>query len=507
MEFKFFKQRKFSAGLWILLIGSVVVCFGINGASPLIVPTPASPTPKTDLEILAPLEQMGKAFAFIAAKVKPAVVSVFSEKMIKFRPEDLPFGDDLLREFFGLQKMPGNQQQRSQHPREYKIPQMGMGSGIILDHQGHILTNFHVVQNVDDIKVLLPNQRILKAKVIGKDAKTDVAIIQVPATGLEDIPPIQWGDSEALQVGDIVLAIGAPFGLTQTVTHGIISAKGRADVGLADYEDFLQTDAPINPGNSGGPLVSGRGEIIGMNSAIATSIGQSGGVGFAIPSNMIKAMLPKIIKGEAIVRGELGLGIQNLTEDLALHFGAKEAKGVLITQVTPGTTAEKAGLKVGDIITSYEGKPVDDARVLRNLVAGSTPGSKVKMELLRNKKNKTITVTIAHQESEETEERPKNSEPPGVLNGLGLVIETLTKDLALRLNLKETTGVIILDIEEGGPAALAGLQIGDVIIEVNHKAVKNAATLAKIISQTKEKTLLMLVKRQGTNLFINLNLD
>jgi serine protease Do len=321
---------------------------------------------------------------------------------------------------------------------------------------------------------------------------------------MENYPIINWGDSEAMQVGDIVLAIGAPFGLTQTVTHGIISAKGRSDVGISDFEDFLQTDAPINPGNSGGPLVNARGEIIGMNSAIATSIGQSGGVGFAIPSNMIKAMLPKILKGEPILRGELGIGIQNLTEDLARHFGIKDLKGVLVSQVTPNSSAEKSGIKVGDIITNYDGKPVEDARVLRNLVAGSLPGSKVKIDLVRNQRHKTIQVAIGGQSRASAQPRSEGRESQSILNQLGLTVETLTKDLALRLQTKETSGVAILNVDEGSAAAFTGLREGDIIIQANRKPVKNLDDLNKILSQLKNNTVLLLVKRQGASIFFSI---
>lgn len=498
----FIQRIQISISIHLLLALSSAACIRTNDSAAKTVP---NDSPIESAEI-APVEQLGKAFTTIAAHVKPAVVSVFSEKTIKFRQEDLPFpfGDDLFNEFFG-QRAPGPR--RPGRSREYKIPETGMGSGMILDHQGNILTNYHVIQNVDEIKVLFPDQKIFKAKVIGKDARTDVAIIQVQGHGLEKYPIINWGDSDAIQVGDIVLAIGAPFGLAQTVTHGIISAKGRSDVGIADYEDFLQTDAPINPGNSGGPLVNARGEIIGMNSAIATSVGQSGGIGFAIPSNMIKAMLPKIIKGEAITRGELGVGIQTLTEDLAHHFGPKDVKGVLISQVRPGSAAEKAGVKDGDIIIRYDGKPVEDARVFRNLVAGTLPGSKVKIELLRNKKNQIVTATIGQQSEEPTEAFIGNKELHGILERLGLSVETLTKDLARRFHAKETSGVVISDIEDGGPASLAGLQVGDVIAQVNHKAVKNADEFTHILSRIKDNTVLMLVKRQGQSMFVSIQVD
>lgn len=494
------KKFKISIALCFLLFVGVVACFGLNGSA-LLTPSPGA----IDPSIVAPVEELGKAFAAIAARVKPAVVSVFSEKMIRIRPEDIPFpfDEELLRDFFS----PKSPSRRPGHSREYNVPQMGMGSGMVLDQQGNILTNYHLVHNVDDIKVLFPNQKSFKAKVIGKDAKTDVAIIQIQDRGREKYPTVSWGNSETVEVGDIVLAIGAPFGLTQTVTHGIISAKGRADVGISDFEDFLQTDAPINPGNSGGPLVNARGEIIGMNSAIASSIGQSGGVGFAIPSNMIKAMLPKITKGEAILRGEMGISIQNLTQDLARHFGMKDLRGVLVSQVTPKSNAERAGIKVGDIIIKYEGKPVEDARILRNMVADTLPGSKAKIELVRDQKTRTVTVIISGGAPKATSQsQTQVTEPKSLLRDLGLSVETLTKELALPLQIKEASGVVIVAMDPGSPASIAGLQLGDVIIQVNHQQIENAEDFNKVLAQTKESLLLLLVKRQGASLFVSVQL-
>jgi len=285
-----------------------------------------------DASIVAPADQLGKAFAAVAAHVKPAVVSVYSEKTMKFQSQEFPFpfGDDFLRRFFGEQFQ---QPKQRSLPKEYKVPQRGMGSGMILDKQGHVLTNYHVVHDVEEIKVQLADKRTFDAEVVGADAKTDVAIIKLKGRIPDNLPTVQLGDSDALEDGHLVMAIGAPFGLTQTVTTGIISAKGRSDVGIADYEDFLQTDAPINPGNSGGPLVNMHGEVVGMNSAIATNGGAFGGggqfagVGFAIPTNMIKSMLPTLTKGETITRGMLGVAIQDMTKDLAQQFQLPEAKG------------------------------------------------------------------------------------------------------------------------------------------------------------------------------------
>jgi serine protease Do len=305
-----------------------------------------------------------------------------------------------------------------------------------------------------------------------------------------------------MPVGSLVLAIGAPFGLLQTVTSGIISATGRSDVGIADYEDFLQTDAPINPGNSGGPLVNMRGEVIGMNSAIATSVGQFAGVGFAIPSNMIQAMLPKLLKGEKIVRGQLGVIIQEMTRDLAKQFGLSEPKGVLVSQVNNDSPAEKAGLKAGDVIERYDGKEVTGVRQLRNLVSNTLPGAKVKIEIIRDGKEETITATIATQTATGPLAAPSQA-GASLLAKLGLTAQTLTPDLAKKLGVQVEKGVAITDVTEGSLASLAGLQQGDVIVMADRQSVDTVAELEQVLAKAKDKSQVLLrVTRQGQSLFM-----
>ncbi len=490
------KKIKMREVLSLFTIASVASCFFDHQS------VSKAPDHIIDTAAIAPAEQLSKAYATIAAFVKPSVVSVFSEKKIKYRAQDFPFGDDFFNEFFGNQRHPPRKP-----GREYKIPQMGMGSGMLLDHEGNILTNYHVIDSVDEIEVQFPDEKRIKARVIGKDPRSDIAVIRVSSEGMKSRPVVTFSDSDAVQIGEIVLAIGAPFGLAQTVTHGIISAKGRNEVGIEDYEDFLQTDAPINPGNSGGPLVNTRGEIVGMNSAIATAMGQSGGVGFAIPSNMIKTLLPKLIKGEVIIRGELGVGIQNLTESLAHQFDLKSTEGVLISQIAPGSTAEKAGLKVGDVILRFDGKQVTDIHVLRNLVAAAAPGSKIKIEYSRDKKIETVTAVMGQQKTIQAEAQSEESEIPDEPDRLGLSVETLTKETAQRYHSEETTGVIITDIDEGSPAALAGLQVGDVIVQVNHKPVKKVEEFNSFVSKSKRQPVLLLLKRGNMSLFVSIQDD
>jgi len=461
-------------------------------------PSPAA-IPKS---VTAPAEQLGKAFAAVAAHVKPAVVSVYSEKMVSPQQPEFPF--PFGEEPFGRQAP----QPKSPGPRgERKVPQRGMGSGMILDKQGHILTNYHVVGEVDEIKVQLADRRSFEAKVIGADPKTDVAVIQITGKVPDDLPTVELGDSDALEDGNVVMAVGAPFGLTQTVTTGIISAKGRSDVGIAAYEDFLQTDAPINPGNSGGPLVNMRGEVIGMNSAIATGggpfggSGQFAGVGFAIPSNMIKSMLPTLIKGGQIIRGMLGIIIQDLTKELAEQFRLPNTEGALVSQVNKDSPAAKADVKVGDVVVRFDGKKVRDTRQLRNLVAATAPGTSVKLDVIRDGKEQTLTATIGKMPTEPLVAAEEPAKPGDRLAALGLSVQTLTPELAQQLDLQGEKGVIISGVEEGSPAADAELRPGDVIVEAERKPVSNVAELRNAVGKAKNRVLL-LVKRQGGSLYV-----
>jgi serine protease Do len=338
--------------------------------------------------VVAPAKALGRAFAAVAKRGRPAVVGIYAEKHVARRGGPFPFPDQFFQQFFGQGgALPG------QAPDERV---QGMGSGMILDRQGNILTNYHVVADVDRIRVQLADKRHFAARVVSSDPKTDIAVIRIADPVPDDLPTVSLGDSDAPEVGDLVIAIGAPFGLTQTVTHGIISAKGRADVGITAYEDFLQTDAPINPGNSGGPLLNMDGDVIGMNSAIATGGGgQSAGVGFAIPSNMIKRMLPNLIKGGQIVRGSIGVVIRDVDDEVAQQLHLKETAGALVAQVSSRSPAEKAGVRAGDVIVQAGDTPVADTRSLRNVVAGTAPGADLSLQLLRNGQRQTVHVVVA----------------------------------------------------------------------------------------------------------------
>lgn len=476
---------------------------GIAGAALLIgiAPLYAAAPEGIPEAVVAPAVQLGRAYAAVAAHVKPAVVSVYSEKMVTVRSPQTPFGDEFFRRFFG-QQAPQRGQGGDSGTR--RVPERGMGSGMIIDRLGHILTNYHVVKDVDEIKVQLADKRSFDARIVGTDPNTDVAVIRIVGAVPANLPTVELGDSDALQVGNLVLAIGAPFGLTQTVTTGIVSATGRSDVGIATYEDFLQTDASINPGNSGGPLVNMRGQVIGMTSAIATSrnVGQSAGVGFAIPSNMIKAMLPVLARGGKIVRGMLGVVIQDLTQSLAEAFRLPEAKGALVSQVVKDSPAAKAGLRPGDVILRYNGKEVPDSHMLRNLVAATAPGTKVALGVMRNGRERKLEATIGKRPSEAKARTSQPSAPPANrLASAGLRLRTLTPDLAQRLGLQGEKGVLVTAVEAGSPAAEANLEPGDLIVEVNRTPVTSVADLQKALGRP-AGTVLLLVKRQGANVFV-----
>ena len=473
---------------------------GPGGGVSSIGPNPSIRPGQIDPTVVAPAERLGDAFAMVAARVKPSVVSVYSEKAMRLDVPE-PFGDDLFRRFFGE---PFSAPRRpDSRRREFRGRLRGLGSGMILDKQGHVLTNFHVIREVDAIKVTLADKRTFDAKIVGTDPKTDVAVLSLEGRIPDDLPTVTLGDSDALKVGSLVLAIGAPFGLAQTVTEGIISATDRFDIGVADYEDLLQTDAPINPGNSGGPLVNMRGEVVGMNSAIASGIGQYAGVGFAIPSNMVKALLVKLTTGQKIVRGQLGVGIQDMTKELAGQFGMAEPKGVLIAQIAKDSPAARAGLKIGDVVIRFGGNEIRDGRQLRNLVAATAPGTKTKIELIRDGKPATVTATIDKQADEPTAELEPARPAASRLEQLGIAVQPLTPELAKQLRVDVTKGVVITEVTEGSLAAMAGLDKGDVIVEANRTPVASADELTRVLTKAKDpRSVLLLIKRQDASMFL-----
>ncbi len=411
------------------------------------------------------LSRMSDAFASIVKNVEPAVVFVQVSKTVQGggSPNGMgqdPFGlfnDPFFQRFFGPRFQP-----RQRQPRKFK--QMGQGSGFIITTDGYIMTNNHVVGEADEIDVKLSDGRKFTAKVIGTDPKSDVAVIKIDA---KNLPVIPLGDSEKLEVGEWVLAIGNPFGLAHTVTVGVVSAKGRSHLGINDYEDFIQTDAAINPGNSGGPLINIRGEVVGMNTAIFSRSGGSMGIGFAIPVNMAKAVKDQLIKNGKVIRGWLGVIIQDIDDELAKSFDLKNSEGVLVAEVSPDSPAARGGLKQGDVILRLNGTPVNDVGELRNKIALTTPGTKVKFDILRNGKKKTIKVKIGEQPDSRLVSKVNHK----LLGKLGLVVQELTADLAQQFGYAEGQGVLVAEVEPGSPAAGVGIRPGQLIEETNRVPV------------------------------------
>jgi len=451
-------------------------------------------------EIATP-PSMDQGFVGVSKSVTPAIVNISTTRTIK-GPSGAPmtpfFEDPFFRQFFG-----------DELHKQFEVPQerreQSLGSGVIVDSGGLIITNNHVVAKADEIKVLLGDKREFKGKVVGTDPKTDIAVIKIDAKGL---PTVSWGDSDKLQVGEYVLAIGNPFGLNQTVTMGIVSAVGRANVGIAEYEDFIQTDAAINPGNSGGALVNARGELIGINTAIFSQSGGYMGVGFAVPSNMAKSVMDNLVKSGKVTRGWLGVSIQDVTPDLAKQFSLPEARGALITDVLENSPSAKAGLQQGDVIVSYDGKPVENPGSLRNHVAQTSVGKKVKVGVIRDKKEKEFEVTIAEQPKEMSskggEESAGSDEVSTAL--AGIEVRDLTPNLAQRYGIsKSLKGVLITRIEPGSTAADTGLREGDLVVEMNRQSVRSVKDYNRLASKVgNQDTVLLLVDRQGRNTYFAL---
>jgi serine protease Do len=441
----------------------------------------------------------GQSFVDIAKAVKPAVVNIYATKTGRGDgPHATPFDDPFFRRFFGDEFFRRFEQQ----PRERK--ERGLGSGVIVDPNGLIITNNHVVGKAEDIRVTLSDKREFKAKLIGTDPKSDIAVVQIDATGL---PVVPWADSDKLEVGEFVLAIGNPFGLTQTVTMGIVSALGRS-AGIAEYEDFIQTDAAINPGNSGGPLVNVQGELVGINTAIFSQSGGNMGIGFAVPSNMARSIMQQLVQTGRVVRGWLGVSIQDLTPELASQFGIADTKGVLVSDVVDDSPAKKAGFERGDVIVEYDGKPMDSPTHLRNAVAQTPVGKKVAVKIIRDKKPRTMELTIAEQPKSMSQsggdDESEGATPSGVLSGID--VRELNDELAGRYGLKSgERGVIVIRVKPGSIAEELGVREGDVILEVNRQAVTSLKTYEKIIGKLpKDQAVLLLLKRQGRTIYLTL---
>lgn len=437
--------------------------------------------------------ETSRAFSEIAGAISPAVVNISTTKIV--RRDATPFFEDPFFDFF-------NPFRDFKAPRKWK--EQSLGSGVIVSEDGFIITNNHVIEQADEIRVTLLDKRSFKAKLVGSDSKTDVAVVKIDA---KNLPTIKWGDSDRLQVGEFVLAIGNPFGLSHTVTMGIISAVGRANVGIADYEDFIQTDAAINPGNSGGPLVNISGELIGINTAIFSKSGGYQGIGFAVPSNMAKLVMGQLEQKGKVTRGWLGVTIQEMTPELAQKFGLRNSVGALVGDVAKGSPAEKVGIRRGDIILEFNGKKVHDVGNLRNMVAQSKVGSEITLVIRRGDKEYSFRAVIAELPRESAESSPGSVPEDSPAEGLaGLSVMELTREIARQLGLhRDEKGVVVVRVEPGSTADEAGVRKGDVIQEIDRKRIDKLDDYNRVASGILPgDAILLFMNRGGKKFYVTL---
>lgn len=458
--------------------------------------TPKLPTPPVETNTTS--AGVRTSFAEVVNRVSPAVVTIRTESRSR-SPRQFPFMDDpFFRRFFG-DRLPTVPEQR----------QRGLGSGVIVSTDGYILTNHHVIDGAEEIEIEMTGRQPLDAKLVGSDPPSDLAVLKINAS---DLTALALADSDKVQVGDLVLAVGNPLGIGQTVTMGIISAKSRR-TGLSNgsFEDFLQTDAPINRGNSGGALVDSNGNLVGINSQILSPSGGSIGIGFAIPSNMARDVLDQLLKNGEVRRGHLGIVVQPVTEDMAANLSLNNVRGLIVSQIQPGSAAERAGMKRGDVILALNGNAVSDPNSFRNDVAGTPPGNTVTLRVLREGNEQELRATL---EEFKVEERPvspvrnNSSESRGDQTGkLGLAVQPLTPAIAQQLGISaETQGLVVVEIDPAGPAADSGIQRGDVIEAINQQPVRTVAEIRTALERSGDKPVLLLVNHKGTTIFLTIRL-
>ncbi|MDQ3713124.1 MAG: Do family serine endopeptidase [Acidobacteriota bacterium] len=465
-------------------------------------------TPETQAQPIAPpapvvVEGVRTSYADVVQKTSPAVVRIEAE--IKGRQSAQPPQQFGLDDFFNFQQQPQN---RGQQPPP---TQRGLGSGVIVSADGTVLTNNHVVEGAEKITVLMSDDKTYDARIVGLDEPSDLAVLKIEATNL---PFLNLGNSDNVRVGDVVLAIGNPLGIGQTVTAGIISAKGRR-TGLSDgnsFEDFLQTDAPINRGNSGGALINIAGELIGINSQIlSTGGGQGGGsigIGFAIPTNMAKGVLEQLVATGRVRRGLLGVGIQAVSEEIKEGFGLKDTKGVLINDVKRGGAAEKAGVKRDDVIVAINGETIHDTNVLRNKVAGTQPGTEIKLKIMRDGQEQELSVVLDELNPENAKtaqpnENDRGAQTPNESGKLGLNLQPITPPIARQLELPEDTGgVVVTAVDQNGASAKVGVARGDVILTINRQAVSSLDEVQAALDKAGDRPILLLIARKGQTVYL-----
>jgi len=473
-------KRIFALSVTVLLM----TCLALPG-------TVSASTKAISQESKTLLGKLSNAIAEVAETARPAVVNISttSTVVMQANPFGDMFNDPFFRRFFGDQfGQPGQK-------RQFKSS--ALGSGVIVSEHGYILTNNHVIKDADEIKVILYDKREFKGKVVGSDPRTDLAVIKIDA---KNLPTIPFGASAKLKTGDIVLAIGNPFGLNQTITMGIVSAVGRSNVGIADLEDFIQTDAAINPGNSGGALVNSNGELVGINTAIFSTSGGYMGIGFSIPTDMAKTVMDSIIKHGKVIRGWLGVSIQNLTPELAKSLKITETEGALISGVEKGSPADKAGLKRGDLIIELDAKKVHDSTSLRNMISATAPGTSITLKIIRDGKEQAVVVKLGEYKEKKI---VKKAEYNNVLKGV--TVQELTPTLRDKLNLPEDiNGVAVTDISSDSPAQDL-LQTSDVIQEVNRTPIQSAQEYEQVVFQIGDKeAVLLLIYRGGGSIYLTI---
>jgi len=433
-------------------------------------------------------------FASVLKPVLPAVVNIHTSKVVKQKQQDMPFlNDPFFQQFFGDRGSPGQGRGEPRSEREQSL-----GSGVIVTSDGMILTNNHVIDGASDIKVDLSDKREFTAKLVGTDPKSDIAVLKIDATGL---PTLSIGESSHLQVGDMVFAVGDPFGVGETATMGIVSATERSGLGIENYEDFIQTDASINPGNSGGAMVDLHGDLIGINTAIVTGgSGGNQGIGFAIPIDMARAVMDQIVSHGKVVRGYLGVYIQNVDPAIAKQFGLSENRGVLIGDVSPDTPGAKAGLKRGDVILALNGQPTSGADQLRLHISQMPPGATARLQIWRDGKTQDVNVTLGELPTEKVASTGSDETSQGGLEGVD--VQELTPDIARELNLPATThGVVVGSVDPSSAAAEVGLDRGSVIEEVNHKPIANIEQYKQAVAAAGQQPVLLLVYQNGATRF------
>lgn len=455
------------------------------GAAPEAQPAAAVSTALAPSSPQAPVA----SYAGVVDKAAPAVVTIRVEKKAQRVPTGLDQDlGELFGRHFGLQPQP-RQRER------------GLGSGVVVRGDGYILTNNHVVEGADTVRVEMPDRRVLDGKVVGTDPSSDLAVVKVAASHLAVLP---LGDSDRVRVGDVVLALGNPLGVGQTVTMGIVSGKGRRTGADDSYEDFLQTDAAINQGNSGGALVNLNGELVGINSQILTPTGGNIGVGFAIPANMARSVMEQLISGGRVHRSRLGVTAQSVNGDLAESLQLPSVRGALVSAVESDSPAERAGIRQGDVILAVNGRDVDDSNVLRNTIASLAPGSTAKVTLLRDGHETTVSATVAERPADRAKGDDQGDDAPAS-GKFGMAVQPFTPDMAAELQVpRSTTGVVISDLDPSGIAAGSGLQEGDVIVRVGRTSVSSAEQLRAALDAHGSRPALVLVNRHGTTLFFTL---